>query len=445
MSFLRLILRRFFLLVFLTYKHFLRNFISTSGLFLTLFIIFTMLAVLRPLKNELQKKFQDSLPVDVIRVTAKETGGKLNLMGFFSGRKDYKMGVQSWQLKKIKEMRNVSDVEVTSVLQMPLTGTLDEPFFKNVGVSSELLLQGVSYKLAKPYLKCQLPWKNIYRDGIITLPLLIPDSFASIIQAFALMNGLPSVTRKQMLGLKLKFELGNSTIPYNKQSTIIPIRGVVCGFAPANIVAAVGVPYAWVHRMHYSRGMKKAYRSFDQVFVFVKNRKNMPQIKEELAALNLQVPQEEKSFDRLLELIGHVEIFFTVFAFVLGLLSLIAMSNAFMLLAYKRKYEFGLYLVFGSSASFIWILMIFQGVFFAALHCFLAFYAGEYAFQHLHDYLQNYQALSFIDIKNISFQLSKSEKTNILLIAMMTGAISSLLPSLSVLGTKTIRLIRRDS
>lgn len=445
MYYLRMFYRRIFLILFLTYKHFLRNFISTSGLFITLLIIFSIIAVLRPLKNEIERKIKNSLPADVIRVTAKQRRSKLNLVGIFSAKKDYRMGVQRWQLNKIKKIPHVKDVGMTSILQMPLTGTIDEPFFQNFGAHSELILQGVSYNLVKPYLKCRLPYKNTFRNGIITVPVVVPESFADMALAFATINGLPSFSRQQMIGLKLKFNLGDSIIARNRQKFIIPVRGVICGFAPANMVTAIGVPYSWVHKLHRSRKMQKAYNSFDQVFVFVDNHQNVKDVTKQILDMNLQIPKSEQGFDKLFDLLKNFDLFFKLFALVLGVLSIIAMVNSFMLLAYQRKYEFGLYLVFGSSPPFIWLLMIFQGLFFGALHCLLALYTGEYLFSSLHSTLLGNEIFSVLNVENLAFQLSNTEKFFMLLLSMTVGALSSLLPSISVMGRKTIRLIRRDS
>lgn len=445
MSFLRILLRRIFLILLLTYKYFLRNFISTSGLLITLFIIITMLAVLRPLKHNLVQKITNALPGDVIRVTAQTKRQKIDLLGIFSGSNDYKIGVQFGQIQQIRKMEEVTDVGFTSILQMPLTGTIDEPFFKSLGAHSELILQGVSYNLAKPYLRCNLPYKNTFRNNIITVPVLIPESFADIAIAFAAMNGLPTFSKNQMIGLKFKFQLGNSIVQQRRHSFIIPVRGVICGFAPSNVVSVIGVPYSWVNKLHRSRKMKKAANSFDQVFVFVDKNENIEPVTQKIKALRLNVPKAEQNFEQLFSVVKNFDLFFALFALVMGVLSLIAMVNSFMLLAYQRKYEFGLYLVFGSSPVFIWLLMILQGFFYGALHSVLAIWLAEDLFLYLRSYFMEYEIFAFMDLSNLAFQLSNLEKFYIISGSMLVAALSSLLPSLLIMGTKTIHLIRRDS
>lgn len=422
-----------------------RNFISTSGLLVTLFIIISILAVLRPLKHNLVQKITNALPGDVIRVTAKTRRQKINLLGIFSGNHDYRIGVQGGQLRKIREMEGVSDVGFTSILQMPLTGTMDEPFFKNLGAHSELILQGISYNLAKPYLRCKLPYRNTFRNGIITVPVLIPESFADIAIAFATMNGLPAFSKKQMIGLKLKFQLGDSIVQQKRQKFIIPVQGVVCGFAPSNVVSVIGVPYSWVNKLHRSRKMRKAANSFDQVFAFVDKNENIEAVTQKIKALHLNVPKPEQNFEQLFSVVKNFDLFFILFALVMGILSLIAMVNSFMLLAYQRKYEFGLYLVFGSSPVFIWLLMILQGLFYGALHSVLAIWLAEDLFFYLRSYFMQYEIFALVDLQNLTFQLSNLEKFYIVSGSMLVAALSSLLPSLFIMGTKTISLIRRDS
>lgn len=136
-----------------------------------------------------------------------------------------------------------------------------------------------------------------------------------------------------------------------------------------------------------------------------------------------------------------------IIAVVLGGLAAIALANSFALLAVQNRYEFGLYLVFGSSMFFLWFLLAIEGAMWGFIHSALAIWLSEPALRILQTHLTDipwFTSLSGTDISQLKLTLSTSQRMLIYTAAIGVSAMASLIPGAIVLGKKTLSLVKKD-
>ena len=107
----------------------------------------------------------------------------------------------------------------------------------------------------------------------------------------------------------------------------------------------------WVKQVHKNYDQGIALTHYDQLFVRVKDHQSVKSVKRAIARKGLLLRANRRSYKSLNLWLNRIDDFLWAFAFILLLLSSIALINSFMLLSADRKYEFGLLLMFGSSSG----------------------------------------------------------------------------------------------
>lgn len=444
---LRFVLRRFYLLFFLIRSHFWRNLVASLGLFITLLVVISILGVLRPLKEQLLKKVETSLPGETIRATERSKSSAAALpFNLFGGDSlsDKVIGVTGKKIKKIRSWDEVSSITYTQVLQRPAMAEIDHPIFSSLGLRSDMMLQGISANLAKPYLKCMKNFKPVKKDGELMLPLVIPQSFAEIAYAYGMINNLPILKPADIIGLKLKLILGRSIIG-TKAGPLEEIKGTICGFVPNSYLAAVGVPVTYTQRAQNKLGQRVAADSYDQIFVTVKDASQVKLVQGRMAKMGLSFPKSKEKYGRMFKILDQLDLAVWSLAALLLTLTGISLFNSYTLLAGEKRYEFGLYLVFGSSASFLWFLMFIEGAFFGFLQGVSAIVAADWLLSQLNAVAGGLPWLTDLaSMEQISLGLETSEKALLLLACSVFAGIASFLPTLLLTFRRTLELVRRD-
>ncbi len=445
--------RRVYLIFYLGKKHFWRSLFSSLGLFLTLSIVILILGILRPVKEMLVKKMEGSLPSEMIRLTAPDKQVMRNPFAIFQADKDTLLGVTTDEINKIKTWPEVKKLYVTQVLQRPGMASIDHPLINQLGFKFyfDVMFQGVNRELVRPYLHCMKDFrveKDTDENGnpINVIPLVVPETFAEIAYTYAMINGLPDFKPKDLLGLRLKIRLGESTLGIRSKDAESAI-GKVCGFVPQGLVSAAGAPFDFVREQHLRRKQRNALNSFDQIFLLVENPKDIPAVQKKAKAMGLSFPLQSKKYNEIYKALEKLDYLFWTIAIVLLMLTSISLANSFMLLAIEKKYEFGLYLVFGASPLFLWLLMFVEGAFWGFFHSGLSLYAADGLFLYLQNHLADIPFLSKIDIggwENIRLEISRSEQFAIVAGATVFAGISSLAPAIILLGRKTLELVKKD-
>lgn len=455
MNLLRFLLRRLYLVLFIARKHFLRNALSSIGLFLSLLVVITILGVLEPVKKMIRSKMETSLPPQTLRlVPDMAVVGKGNsTWGLFKKEQDTLMHIDSRLLERVKtwgEPGDVKSVSATQLLQQPAIGRFEDPILSQLGFSFDLVLQGVPQKMFRPLMRCKTNYRGNKADDkgrqIDEIPVLVPESYLEILYAYAMINGLPNLAAQNLIGLRLRAQLGRSIVGTKWAQTEDAFL-IVCGFAPPGVVSALGAPLEWVQKKHRERGQKNALNSFDQLFVEIANEKVLPRILQAAKEARLRIPEQSKKFDAILKSLEKLDLIFLVVAVILGALAAIALANSFALLAVQNRYEFGLYLVFGSSMLFLWFLLAVEGALWGLIHSSLAIALSEPALRLLQQHLAELPwltRLSTADLGELKLELGTAQRALIYTAAISISALASLLPGAIVLGRRTLSLVKKD-
>jgi ABC-type antimicrobial peptide transport system permease subunit len=429
-------------------------FFSSLGLLISLILIFSILGILRPVKKFLVDQFERNLPVDIVIVKARtETAKTSSLLGLLKKNQDHQLGISERFLKEVIKWKEVESVNVTQILQKPVMGQFDHPVLSKMEISFNMLIQGVDYSLISNNLKCMKNFKplvdiNDEGEKITLVPLLLPESFADMAYAYTVMNGLPPVTRKEMAGLRILLNVG---YPVSQKKTdelqTTKYTGIVCGFVSSNIVSVAGAPLEWVKQIHSNSNQKKAAASYDKLYIKVHNMGMMDSLLNKLSQYPVNIVSGDKnSGSKISKWLGNLDILLWTFVAILLLISSISLSNSFMILTAQKKFEFGLYLVFGASPLFLWFLIFLEGAFWGAFHSSIAFFIA----QNFSDILQKFLAIMpwFNEIQNKSvvfeFYITFTEKWYLIFGSILFSGLSSVLPAMYMTGRKTLSLIKKD-
>lgn len=448
--------RRLYLFFYLLKKQFLRMFLSSLGLLMSLILIFSILGIIRPLKKFIVDQFENSIPVDTIIVKApQQTKKTFSIMSLLRSRKDFSMGIQTGLVNRIAQWPEVKKVYKTQILQQPIAGKFDDPILSKMGMQFDILIQGVSYNLVKSNLKCMHNFRESYNispdgDKIPVIPVLLPETFAEMAYAYTVMNGLPPVTKKNLIGLKLSINIGQSTFSAKKEEQAEAnnyTTAVVCGFVPQNTVSVLGAPLEWVRKVHLKNHQHKAANSYDKLFIEIKNVRDFDITADKLRSEGLIVLSgENASYNMVTKWLSRLDLVLWVFVGILLVISAISLSNSFMIIATQKKFEFGLYLVFGASPFFLWLLIFIEGAFWGAFHSYLAYFISDHFSQALQKSLHLLPMMNEINTKDIilRFSMSNAEKWYLILGSIIFAGISSLIPTIIMTGKKTLSLVKKD-
>ncbi len=449
MSWFFFILHRVYLILFLWYKHFFRIAASSISLLVTLTIVILFLGVMHPIKNLFTQKLEGSLPGEIIKLRPKKLLLNANLLSLFQEKPDTHFGVTKKEILRFKSWKEIQSIDYTQMLQRPILTYLKHPLLTSLGggLKFDILMQGLNARLVKPYLFCMKNFKPKKKkisetETVTVIPVVIPDIYVSIAQVWLSVNRLPTIERGALNGLNLDMRVGSSLLQGRSQTKGTKVLGQICGFIPEGIVTTVGAPLSWVTKYHRSQNMKLASDSYDQIFIRVKNSKNVSKIKKKLKKFGLISHTQSKQYSKLFKWIAKIDYIFWFTASILILLSGISLVNSFSLLATEKKYEFGLYLVLGSSPIFIWVMMFFEGVIWGCIHSFLSLKIADLLFGYLKNNLSIVKL--YPEWAGIDFSLSSKEIFFLSLGAILFTGLSSMIPSILMMKNKTIDMIKKD-
>ena len=449
MNLLFFILHRSYLILFLWYKHFFRIAASSISFLFTLTLVILFLGIMRPVKNLFTQKLEGSLPGELIKLKPKELARYSNPLALFEEKPDMRFGLVTKQVRSLRKWKEIEKVYATQVLQRPAMSYLKHPLLSGLGggLKFDLLIQGVDYNLVKPYLFCMKNFRPKWgRQGPgkskpLIVPLVIPEVYVSIVQVWLSVNHLPMIKMSALNGLDLDIHIGQSIFKRD-QAPELKVRGRICGFIPEGIVTAVGAPLGWVERYHRRHGMNRASSSYDQVFLKIKNSKDTPKIKRRAKKLGLISHHQSRKYGEFFKWIEKIDYIFWGIASILIILSGISLVNSFTLLSTEKKYEFGLYLVLGSSPLFIWVMMFIEGALWGLIHSLTSLYIAGFIFETLKENLQFVQMHS--ELASLNFALSVNEKTGLVMSSVLFIGLSSLVPSILLMRNKIINMIKKD-
>ena len=429
-------------------------FLSSIGLLISLILIFSILGILRPLKKFIVDQFEKNIPLDTIVVkNTPEQSKTSSLISLLRKKRDIALGIPSEKINEIKQWDGIKKISFTQILQKPILGKFDHPVLSKMGIAFDLLLQGVSNDLVSENLKCMQSFRpsfelNSNGEKIPVIPLVLPESFAEMAYAYTMMNGLPPVSKKNMIGLRLNLSIGQSIMNNTQdQESGTPYIGIVCGFVPQNIVSVVGAPLEWVRQMHLQDHQVRAANSYDKIYIQANEIDDVNKIVQRLTRSGLVVISgDDNTYSKINKWMNRLDILLWSFVAILLLISAISLSNSFMILTTQKRYEFGLYLVFGASPLFLWMLIFFEGAFWGTFHSSLAYFIAKNFSHFLQQSMQVFPWASKFYQGNMTFDftITLAEKWYLITGSILFAGISSLLPAVIMTGRKTLSLVKKD-
>ncbi len=446
---LRLLFRRIYLFLYIGKLHFFRSLFASLGLLITLFIVVLILGLMRPVSEAIVAKAEGALPGALIKLT-KETGKQTFTLPLFSKYPDQPIGFTRSEIAQMRQWKGVNSVHATQLFQQPAMATVDHALLANFNWYFDILMQGVSPELVRPYLRCNRDFKPQRITGpdgksAIMIPIVVPEMFAELARTYAVINGMPGIDLKALTGVQLRIFLGQS-ITEKGWKVRETVYGKVCGFVPDGIISSIGVPLSWVESQHKLQNQTKAMSHYDQAFLNIPDARNITPVLERAQKRGYKSPEKKARFEKLHEILNRVQYVFWGFAAVLLLLSVVAFINSFSLLALEKKYEFGLYLVFGASPVFLWALMFLEGAFWGLVHAAIAIQGAEAVVPAIWEQLREIPMASGFLPPQIPEKLALKgmEKIWIILGAVLIAGFSSLLPTILLLSRGTLSLVKKD-
>lgn len=447
MYWIRFAARRIYLFLYLLKKHFLRMFLSSLGLLVSLVFIFSILGVLRPLKKEIVKQFESALPEDTIVVRAPQEKKTVSLIsGIFKTQSDVAIGIVNTKIKPMYEWEEVKTISRTQFLQKPILATIDHPMFADIGVWFDLPIQGISPEMVAG--KCDAPFvasSEVNREGkrIPVIPLVVPNAVADIMYAYTIVNNLPQITKKDLTGIRIKMSIGQSILRQDSKAGS-EATGIICGFVSPEIITFAGAPIAWVRSMHEKSGQNRAANHYDRLFLGLHNIKDREGVEKRVRSLGLEHEGSQRQLETLYNWLAKIDYIVWGTAAALIILATISMFNSFLIMATQKKYEFGLYLVFGASPVFLLALMFLEGAFWGGFHSAIAFAISEAFSSELQTMVNSLPALSAFGGEPLTFQISPLEKFSLIFGAILFSGGSSLLAGFYLSSRKTLSLVKKD-
>ena len=448
------IARRIYLFFYILKKHFFRMFLSSLGLLISLVLIFSILGILRPLKKFIVNQFEKNIPAGTIEVKGNIEQGKTpGLVSLFRKKNDFSMGISEAFVAETRNWNEIENIHLTQILQKSILAKFDHPVLSKMGISFDLLVHGIDYGLVASNLKCMQNFQPSYETGpsgetISLIPLVLPESFAEMAYAYTAINGLPAINKANIIGLRLNLNVGQSMMNNARdEETGEMYVGVVCGFVSHSMVSFAGAPLGWVKKLHLRDRQYKAASSYDKMYIRIKNIKDENTIIDRLTSYGLTVVSEkENTYNKISKWLNRIDILLWAFVSILLLISAISLSNSFMILTTQKRYEFGLYLVFGASPLFLWVLIFVEGAFWGAFHSSLAYFIANNFSHFLQQSLQvlPWASRMFQGNLNFDFTISFAEKWYLIMGSILFSGVSSLIPTVIMTGRKTLSMIKKD-
>ncbi|MDH5717467.1 MAG: hypothetical protein OEZ22_07485 [Spirochaetia bacterium] len=447
--FLNFLRKQISVFILLSRKHIVKNILSSFGLFLTLIILIFSLGLIRPIKNHIESKLEESLPSKVIRLQAEQKEEKSLIFSLFGNPQGVNMGISTKEIREIKKWDHVENVFYTQMFQQPAMVAVEHNALQGIAFQMDMIFQGIDETLVKSHLLCMKDFKpdarKLPNGGTISvIPVVVPEKYAEILYSYGLIiPRMPLIKKENLIGLELPVKIGRSVVMRNAEVKE-NIIAKVCGFIPEDYVTAAGIPLEWVQWKHQQWKMTNAVNSYDQVFVKVSHPKYIEEIKEKALKMNLIAPVKKDEYNMLYKKIEQFDYLFMALSFILLLITLISLFNSFSLIAATNKYEFGLCMVFGASPFFIWVIMFFEGALWGFIYSFLSFELAELLYNYLREIFLSIPLISEVTANQKGLMISASEKTYLTLSAILLAGFFSFLPAVLLTAKKTISLIKKD-
>ena len=209
------------------------------------------------------------------------------------------------------------------------------------------------------------------------------------------------------------------------------------------MVTTIGSPLTWVKGIHSKNDMKKSSQLYDQIFIKIIDATKMSSFTKKIKKMNLQITHEVKTYNKLYDWLNKINYVLWGIASFLLFISFISLFNSFSSMVIEKKYELGLYLVFGSSGAFLIFLITIHGFLWGVIHSLGSIYLAEFI---LNIIKTNVHLIPFtldLGLNNIYFDITSKEKIILFIGISLLSSFASFLPALLSIYKKNISLVQK--
>ncbi|MEJ5283559.1 MAG: hypothetical protein ACP5Q5_03700 [Brevinematia bacterium] len=406
--------------------NFFLNFILLIVVMISTLLSLVFIIVVLNFSNYIDKTFSKSISPDMIKVSPRPTSTP-KITGLFGMKLKQPKGTYIdddilYQIKKIKGVKEVSPL-LASRIPMQVMVSI---FGLNYG--SDLICIGVDYNLIAQDLKDKNAIKlwNNWKEGN-EIPTMIPEIlFQAYNSSMAEPNNLPKVSKDMLIGVKLKLNVGKSSLKtLNGSSTE---NAYVAGFTDKVANICLVLP---LRVMRYYNEKFNVRSEYIHLYVKVADHASMVSVTKKLKEMGLIVESDKTLSEEILKLKNFVSIIGNVFIIIVIFIASIAIAFGSVVAVSNRFEYYKILRILGSSKTYIVFSIIFKYALLGFLAGILAINLFDYAFKMI---ATKFSLVSYISITS----LTKPMKNNIILLSTLIPAFFSLFGILKLYDQKEL-------
>ncbi|RME92609.1 MAG: hypothetical protein D6767_02825 [Candidatus Hydrogenedentota bacterium] len=442
-SFLLLFWRKTILFFLILKSHFWRVLFSTIGIPFALTVLIAGSLLIKPVKSLLKNQMKQKIPATWIKATSNKVKQTPSLLNLFSKNQDVAFGISAATIRQIQRWPEVTRIYKTQILQKPASASLKHPLLGKMGTGFrfDIMLQGVSEDILLRYVNKKYK-AAVRKPNPQNLPVFIPEAYAQLVTSYAMVNGLPVVNLKEIPDLKLVLYIGQSIMRTETESLSVE-EAPIAGYLPSEFISAIGVPLSWVRQYHIKHNMKKAANSYDQIFVRVNSVSLATKVIRRLQKLGLKVyPPQKQNYNAMIRVLDKLDLIGN-FALLLVLFMLATLTaNAFIGITLRHQYEYGLFLMSGSSTIYLWGTLFLEGALWGFLYSYLSYASIEKFFPVSIQYVDSEFWKGLLNLAKQ--EMSTFPKVIWFFSISLLCGMSAWLPSFLLVGRNPLNLIRKS-
>ncbi len=413
--------------IYLLLKEFFGNFLITFILSIVTLIsvvcVSMFILILMNFSKYIDKTFSTKISPDIIKVSPKPTKApKINLFGIKLKQPEGTY-IDDEVLAKIKKIKGVKEVSPLLASRIPMQ-VIVSIFGLNYG--SDLICIGVEYNLISDDLlkdkKSINLWKN-WKEGN-EIPVLIPEIlFQAYNSSMAEPNNLPKVSKEMLIGIKLKLNIGKSSLKtFPHYSTE---QAIVSGFTDKVANICLVVPIRVMRHFNEKFNVKSEYI---HLYVKVDGHESVLSVSDKIKKMGLMVEADKTLSEEIIKIKSIVNIIGNVLITLIIIIASISIAFGSVVSVSNRFEYYKILRILGASRSFIAISIVIKYALMGFIASIIALNIVDILYKNL---LSN---LIQIGISN----LNKEIKDKIILFSTLIPAVFSIFGVLKLYNKKEV-------
>ncbi len=334
-----------------------------SGLFITLivftaitaaaFSISSFLTIERSIENSILKKFEASIPPDMIKVSPRPAP-RLGLFNF-TLRNPASSTLNEESLRKIRAFKGVKTAYPLIASQIPMQAVIS---IFGLNYRTDLICIGAPSDFLSGEFKSaqdKLTWKN-WKPGRV-LPVLIPQIFLEAYNnSMAEPNGLPRITQDMAVGRPLQILFGRSSI--KAVEGFATENSLVLGFTDKIKSICLVIPMKAVQ--YYNKKYKghDSDREFMSAYIQVADHPSLLSVEKQIRKMGYITEINKTLSEEMLSLKTNVNMALGLMMNIILLLAVLCVSFSVMIAAFQRLEYYRILRILGASRLFITLTLL---------------------------------------------------------------------------------------